>query len=270
MLARAFPLTTGFLPPALRQARRPHRVLERHWIVGKGGFIWVLIGGFFEPFFYLISTRLGFGALISDIEVKGQLVSYVEFVAPALLAASAMNGAMYETMNVFFRMNFEHTYASMLATPMTTGDVVIGDTLWATIRGGLYAVGFLGVMVIMGMTASWWGLLLIPAAIVIAIAFGAVGMMVATFLRSVEDFEYVPTLSLPLFLFSATFFPASTYGSLSWLLQFSPLYHGVALMRGLNLGQLSVSMIWNVAVLLAIAAICTIVSSRRIERTLLS
>lgn len=267
---RALPLTMGFLPPALRQARRPHRVLERHWFVGKSGFIWVLIGGFFEPFFYLISTRLGFGSLISEIEVNGDFVSYVEFVAPALLAASAMNGAMYETMNVFFRLTFEQTYAAMLQTPMTTGDVVVGDTLWATIRGALYAAGFLIVMLVMGMTSSWWAVLLIPAAVMIALAFGAIGMVVATFLRSVEDFEYVPTLSLPLFLFSATFFPPSTYGSFSWLLQFSPLYHGVALMRGLNLGQVSWSMLGHVAVLLGIAIVGTVVSARRIERNLLS
>lgn len=270
MLANALPLTTGFLPVALRQARRPHRVLEHHWIVGKSGFIWVLIGGFFEPFFYLISTRLGFGSLVADIDVKGQVVPYVEFVAPALLAASAMNGAMYETMNVFFRLTFENTYAAMLATPMTSGDVVVGDTLWATIRGGLYSVGFLGVMVGMGLTSSWWSLMLIPASLVVAVAFAALGMMIATFMRSIEDFEYVPTLSLPLFLFSATFFPPATYGSFSWLLNFSPLYHGVALMRGLNLGQLSWSMLGHLAVLAAIAVLCTIVSARRIERTLLS
>lgn len=270
MIARAFPLTAGFLPPALRQARRPQRVLEHHWIVGKSGFVWVLIGGFFEPFFYLISTKLGFGSLISDIDVNGQTVNYVAFVAPALLAASAMNGAMYETMNVFFRLTFEKTYSAMLATPMTTGDVVVGDSMWATIRGTMYALGFLAVMLATGITLSWWALLVFPVALVISAAFAAIGMTVATFMRAIEDFEYVPTLSLPLFLFSATFFPPSAYGSLSWLLHLSPLYHGVAVMRGLCLGQPSWGMFGHVAVLASIAVIGTVVSARRIERTLLS
>ncbi len=270
MWSRFFPLTSALIPLSLRQARRPQRVLERHWFVGKGGFIWVLAGGFFEPFFFLISTQLGFGSLISDIDVGGQTVPYVEFVAPALLAASAMNGAMYETMNVFFRMSFDKIYVAMLSTPMTTGDVVIGDTLWATIRGGLYAFGFIGVMAAMGMTSSWWGLLMFPVTLLIALAFGAIGMVVATFIRSVEDFEYIPTAMLPLFLFSATFFPASSYGEFRWVLNLSPLYHGVALLRGLNLGQLSWAMLGHVAVLVAISVVGTVIASRRIERTLVS
>lgn len=270
MLANLLPMTARMLPPALRQASRPHRILERHWFVGRTGFLWILIGGFFEPFFYLISTQLGFGSLIGAVEVNGELVRYVEFVAPALLAASAMNGAMYETMNVFFRMNFDRVYAAMLATPMTIGDVVIGDILWAMIRGGIYSFGFLGVMVAMGMTSSWWAILLLPASLLIALAFGSIGMVIATFIRSIEDFEYVPTAMLPLFLFSATFFPASSYGSLSWILNFSPLYHGVALARGLNLGQPTWAMLGHCAVLVAVTVVGVIVSARRIERSLLS
>ena len=177
---RALPLTSMLVPPTLRQSSRPLRVLERHWFVGKSSFIWILLGGFFEPFFFLISTDLGFGGLIDDIEVAGTLVPYVEFVAPALLAASAMNGAMYETMNVFFRINFDKTYESMLATPVTVGDVVIGDVLWATLRGGIYSLAFMGVMAAIGMTSSWWGLLMLPAALVIALAFGGIGLTVAT------------------------------------------------------------------------------------------
>lgn len=274
-VAAALPITNGLLggrlvPTSLRGARRPHRILERHWFVGRSGFIWILLGGFFEPFFYLISTQLGFGSLIDDIEVGGQTVPYVEFVAPALLAASAMNGAMYETMNVFFRINFDKTYAAMLSTPMTTGDVVIGDTLWATIRGGLYSFGFIGVMVALGMTSSWWAVLLLPASLLVALAFGSVGMTIATYLRSVEDFEYVPTIMLPLFLFSATFFPASTYGDLDWVLLFSPLYHGVALLRGLNVGDPSWAMLGHAVVLLGVAAAGTTIAGRRIERALLS
>lgn len=264
------PLLSMFLPPALRRAHRPMRILERHWFVGKTSFLWIILGGFFEPFFFLISTDLGFGGLIADIDVDGTLVPYVEFVAPALLAASAMNGAMYETMNVFFRIHFDKTYESMLATPVTVGDVVIGDVLWATLRGGLYAVAFMGVMAAMGMTPSWWGLLMLPGSLLIALAFGGIGLTIATMLRSIEDFEYVPTASLPLFLFSATFFPVSAYGDLGWIVNLSPLYHGVALLRALNLGQLSWGLLGHVAVLFAIALVGVTIAASRIERTLLT
>lgn len=239
-------------------------------MAGKHGFIWIVIGGFFEPFFYLISTKLGFGALIADVDVNGRTVSYVEFVAPALLAASAMNGAMYETMNVFFRLTFDKTYSAMLSTPMSIGDVVVGDTLWATFRGVIYTVAFLGVMVVMGLTSSWWALLAVPVAIMVALAFAALGMLTATFIRAIEDFEYVPTVTLPIFLFSASFFPASAYGNLSWLLHLSPLYHGVEPIRRLCLGQPSWSILAHVGVLAVIAVAATIMAAQRIERTLLN
>ncbi len=274
MTAQLPPLTAGLarilVPPTLRSTRRPQRVLERHWFVSRGGFFWILLGGFFEPFFYLISTQLGFGSLVADVEVGGETVSYVAFVAPGLLAASAMNGPMFETMNVYFRMTFDGVYKAMLSTPMSTGDVVVGDTFWATIRGGIYSAMFVGAMAIMGMISSWWGLLLFPVSLLISFSFAGVGMAIATLVRAVEDFEYVPTFMLPLFLFSATFFPASSYGRFEWLLNLSPLYHGVALLRAVNLGQFSWSLAINVVVLVALAVFSTGLAARRIERALLS
>lgn len=263
------PITQGLLGPALAQSRRPQRVLERHWLTSRRGFVWILIGGFFEPFFYLMSTQLGFRELVPDVDVDGRLVPYVVFVAPALLAASAMNGAMYETMNIFFRINYDRTYATMLATPMTAGDAVLGDVAWATIRGSLYSGAFLAVMAAMGMTGSWWSLALLPAATLVAVAFAGVGILVATYIRAVEDFEYVPTAMLPLFLFSATFFPASAYGSFRWVLHLSPLYHGVALLRAINLGQASWALVVHGLVLVVMAIGCTVAAARRVERRLL-
>ena len=196
-------------------------------------------------------------------------VSYAAFVAPGLLAASAMNGAMYETMNIFFRINYDRTYATMLATPMTAGDVVVGDVLWATIRGSLYSGAFIIVMIIMGMTTGAWPLTLLPAAILIAFAFAGVGTLVATFIRSVEDFEYVPTATLPLFLFSATFFPPEAYGRFQWVLNLSPFYHGVALVRALNLGQPGWLLLVHVGVLVAIGLVAIGFAAKRIQQSLL-
>lgn len=258
------------VPLALRQATRPHRVLERHWFIGRSQAFWILAGGFFEPFFYLVSTRLGFGSLVGDLSVGEATVGYTAFVAPALLASSAMNGALYETINVYFRLNHERTYVSMLATPITIGDVVLGDVLWSTIRGGLYAATFLAVMVGMGLVDSWWGLAALPASVLIAFSFGGLGMAMATFIRAPEDFEYVPTVMLPLFLFSASFFPASSYGPLAPLLNLSPLYHGVVLVRALVLGQLSWSLVGHILVLVALAAVSIVAAARRIERILVT
>jgi lipooligosaccharide transport system permease protein len=263
-------LPLRILPPQVLGARRPHRMLERHWMVNRSGQWTIVLSGFFEPLVYLFSIRLGFGALVGDVDDGGRLVSYAEFVAPALMAASAMNGAVFEsTMNVFFQLKYDKVYDSALATPLTAGDVALGEILYATIRGSLYSTAFLIAMVVLGMTSSIWVVLALPITILIAIAFSAVGMAASTYMRSWADFEYVPTLTLPLFLFSATFFPLSSYGDWGWVAQLSPLYHGVALVRGVSLGTWSWGYIPHLAVLIAMALIGLSITARRIERLLL-
>ena len=118
------------IPPALLQARRPQRMIERSIMVNRRMWL-ILVSGFFEPLFYLLSIRVGFGDLVGDVTVDGVSIPYAEFVAPALMATSAMNGAVYEnTMNVFFKIKHQHLYDAVLATPMMPGDVAPrGDRL---------------------------------------------------------------------------------------------------------------------------------------------
>jgi lipooligosaccharide transport system permease protein len=258
------------IPVQLLDARRPQRMLERQWIINRSGGWMVLLSGFFEPLFYLLSIRVGFGALVGDIDDGGRLIPYAEFVAPALMAASAMNGALYEsTMNVFFRMKYNKVYDAALATPMTSGDVALGEISYATIRGALYSAAFLLTMWLLGMTSSTWALGMLPVAIVISFAFSSLGMAATTYMRSWADFEYVPSIMLPMFLFSATFYPLSSYGDWAWVAQISPLYHGVAMTRSLNLGQWSWAFPGHLAVLLVMSVVGVTVTARRIERLLL-
>ncbi len=263
-------LPLRILPPQIVQARRPHRLLERQWMVNRAGGWTILVTGFFEPLFYLLSIRIGFGSLVGDVEDGGRLIPYAEFVAPALMAASAMNGALFEsTMNVFFKMKYDRVYDAALATPLTSGDVALGEIGNATIRGGLYAIAFLITMWLLGMTGSVWSLAMVPVAILVSFAFSAVGMAATTYMRTWADFEYVPSIMLPMFLFSATFYPLSSYGDWSWVVQISPLYHGVAMMRSLNLGELSWAFAGHLGVLVAMAVFGLFVTTRRIERLLL-
>ena len=83
-------------------------------IVNRRGGWMIVVSGFFEPLFYLLSIRVGFGSLVGDVKVGGRLMSYAEFVAPALFASSAMNGAVYEATNVFFKLKYEKTYDAVL------------------------------------------------------------------------------------------------------------------------------------------------------------
>ncbi|NNE12088.1 MAG: ABC transporter permease [Ilumatobacter sp.] len=245
-------------------------MLERHWMINRSGGWTILVSGFFEPLFYLLSIRIGFGSLVGDVSDGGRIVTYAEFVAPALMAASAMNGAVFEsTMNIYFQLKHDKVYDAALATPLTAGDVALGEILYATSRGALYSMAFLLTIVALGMAQSPWIVMALPVCVLISIAFSAVGMSLTTYMRSWADFEYVPSLTVPLFLFSATFYPLSSYGDWGWVVQLSPLYHGVALVRGASFGEWSWAYIPHVGVLVAMTLLGLTVAARRVERLLL-
>jgi lipooligosaccharide transport system permease protein len=148
--------------------------------------------------------------------------------------------------------------------------VAVGEIGWALIRGAIYAGTFLFVMLAMGLVLSPWAILAFPAALLIGFAFGAVGMAATTFMRTWQDFELVQLVILPLFLFSATFYPVTTYPEpIRLLIQLTPLYHGVDLVRGLTTGALGPGMLVHVAYLAGMGVIGLAITSRRLERLLL-
>jgi len=247
-------------------------LVERNLLVYRR--IWLLIvSGFFEPVFYLFSLGIGIGALVGTVAgPDGQPIDYTTFVAPALLASSAMNGAIYDsTMNVFFKLKFAHTYDAMLATPLEPADVAVGEITWAQLRGTLYSAAFLLVMLVMGLIGSWWAVLALPATILIGLAFAAVGMACTSYMRSWQDFEFVQLAILPMFLFSTTFYPLSVYPRpLQLVVQVTPLYHGIELIRPLTTGAgIGVGLIGHALYFVVLAAIGLTVTARRLERLLL-
>ncbi len=263
-------LALRVVPPVLLGGRRAGRLIERNAMVYRH--TWVIVfSGFFEPVFYLFSVRLGLGDLVGGVDVGGRVVAYSAFAAPALLASSAMNGAVYEsTMNIFFKLRYARTYDGILATPMAPADVALGEIAWCLLRGALYAAGFLVVMVAMGLVESAWGVLLLPGAVLIGFAFAAVGMACTSFMRSWQDFEMVQLVVLPLFLFSTTFYPLATYpAGLQWVVRATPLYQGVDLLRSLALGTVGWDAAGHVAYLATMGLAGLAVTSRRLERLLL-
>jgi lipooligosaccharide transport system permease protein len=263
-------LVMRVVPPGLRSARRPLRPIERSAMVYRR--TWVLIvSGFFEPLLYLLSLRVGVGKLVGTVTLDGRVVSYASFVAPAMMASSAMNGAVYDsTMNVFHKLRYSKTYDAMLATPLNTADVALGEIGWALIRGMIYAVSFLGVLIAMGLAESPWVILSLPICTLIGLAFASVGMAGTTYMRSWADFEIVTLITMPIFLFSATFFPASSYGTVGhWLLQISPLYHGIVLIRAANVGQWAWTLPLHAAFLLAMTSIGMTITAKRLDKLLL-
>ncbi len=264
----AFPLTSGLLIGS----RRSLRLVERNLFVYKHGWL-VILSGFFEPLFYLLSIGFGLGALIGTVPGPGgEPIPYQLFVAPALLATSAMNGAISEaTFNFFFKLNYNKTFTAILSTPLSPGDVALGELLWAQIRGGLYAIGFMVVMVVLGLVVSPWVVLAVPASLLIGFAFGAVGMAATSFMKTWQDFDLIQLVVLPLFLFSATFYPIETYPeALRVIVQLTPLYQGVDLIRALTVGAISPVLLFHVAYLLVMGFAGLWVVSRRLDKLLLT
>ena len=248
----------------LRLIERHARFYRRLWLV--------IASGAAEPLFYLLSVGIGIGGLIGTVEgPAGHPVPYREFVAPGLLAVSALNGALNDsTFNVYGRLKFEKLYDSVLATPLGAQDVALAEIGWAVVRGILYAVPFLIVMAAMGLIVSPWALLALPGAALVAFATAAAGVALTTYMKSWQDFEYVVLVSVPLFLFSGTFFPLSVYPHVIGLIvEWTPLYQGVVILRDLVLGAPSWALLWRAAYLAAIGAAGVAVAGRRIARLLL-
>lgn len=264
-------LVARVAPPHVFGTWRAVHLIERNYLVSRT--VWpVVLSGFFEPVFYLFAIGVGIGRLAGDVTGPGGIeVSYTAFVAPAMLAASAMNGAVLEsTINIFFKFKYGKIYDAVLATPMQPGDVAIGEIGFSLIRGGIYSTAFLIVMAAMGLILSPWGILALPAALLIGFAFAAVAMAATTYMRTWQDLDYITLVTLPLFLFSATFYPLSVYPPvLQVLTQLSPLYHGVALVRGLTLGVIEPVLLLHAGFLAVMGIVGLVVASHRVSDMLL-
>jgi lipooligosaccharide transport system permease protein len=190
-----------------------------------------ILPNFFEPVLYLVSMGIGVGAYIT--EMGG--TSYVEFLAPGLVAVAAMNGASFEvTYNAFVRLNFEKTYESMLTTPIQPEDVLAGEILWALTRATIYGGAFLIVITLFGLVDPLRALLALPLVPLAGLLFAAIGIAFSLRIPTIELFSFYFTLFLtPMFLFSDVFFPLKERLSGSWLYvaEALPLLHPVRLMR---------------------------------------
>jgi len=250
---------------------RAAHLVERNAILQRRGWP-VILSGFIEPFLYLLAIGFGVGALVSaSVVVDGHPLRYAVFVAPAMMASSAMNGAIYETaFNFFYKLKYVKLYDAVLATPLGVADIALGEIIWALLRGTLYAFGFIVVMAALGLVISPWALLALPAAMLIGFTFAAVGTAASTFVRTWQDFDLVLTVLIPLFLFSATFYPITVYpGPLQMVVQLSPLYHGVDLLRSLTTGIIGPSVVADLLYLLVLGAASLAVAATRLERLLL-
>jgi lipooligosaccharide transport system permease protein len=182
-----------------------------------------------------------------------------------------MNGAIYDsTFNLFYKLKYARTYDAMLSTPMGVGDVTLGEITWALTRGGIYACGFMVVMLLLGLVTSPLALLAVPASLLVGFAAAGLGTAATTYVRKWQDFDLVFVVTLPLFLFSATFFPITTYSEpLRTIVEITPLYRGVHLLRGLCTGAVDITLLFDCAYLVTLGIVGLSITSRRMARLLL-
>jgi lipooligosaccharide transport system permease protein len=248
-------------------------ITERNVVLirAAGSYWWMVVSGIVEPLLYLLAMGWGVGSLVGGIPLAdGRVVPYQAFLAPALVAASAMNGTYAETtINFFAKLRYVRLYDSVLNTPVVPEEIAFGELGWALMRASLYVGPFLLLMVVFRLTTPLLALAALPAALLAGFAFGGLGLALSTFMRSWQDFNYMGIAQFTLFLFSGTFVPVTAFpAALRVVVQLTPLYHGVQLVRAITLAQPSWGLLWDVAYLVVLSAVGLAVASRRMRHLL--
>lgn len=225
------------------------RVFKRHFTVFRKTWKVNLSFNFFEPLFYLGALGFGLGAYVQPMDG----VPYLNYLAPGLIASSAMFATAYEcTYGTFIRMEFQKTYHAIIATPAGIDDVVMADMLFGALKAVLYGAVILLVVSVLGLVTSPWALLIPPVLGLSGLLFAAIAMTWTGLVPNIDSFNYFFSLIItPLFLFSGVFFPLTgmppAVQKIAWI---SPLYHLVNLTRSLAIGNTSILLVGDVIWLL--------------------
>jgi lipooligosaccharide transport system permease protein len=252
---------------------RAAKVVRRNSLVFWRGWRWSLFLSVLSPVLFLSAMGLGIGALVArgDPQAFGN-AGYVAFFATGMLAATCMQtGAFSATYPVMSRIRWERNYESMLSTPLGVRDLVVGELSWIALMLTLQVIPFFSIMIAFGVPFSAPGVLVIPVAILLGLACAAPVLAYTATLETDESYSWLFRFVLtPLFLLSGTFFPIDQLPT--WaaaVANISPLYHGIELVRGLMLYDLSaLSAVWHVAFLLLLLLISTRVAIRTMTRRL--
>jgi len=244
------------------------RVWRRDFESWKDYAVASIVGTMAEPILFFVAIGYGLGRFVEDIQ--GQ--PYVAFLAPGLVASTAMYASAFETtFGSFTRMVEQRTYEAIVMTPISVGQVVVGDILWAASKSVLAAGVILGIMASLGLLESTWSVAMLPLAFTVGLMFGALGMSWTALSPSYAFFNYFFTLVLGLmFLFSGVFFPLE--GLPQWAVMagwFLPLTHAVVLMRALRTGDLEPGMWQDVAWIVVFTILAFALAVRLIHRRLI-
>lgn len=242
-------------------------MLERGWLAFRSS-TWIpVLTGFIEPVLYLLAFGYGMGNLVGDVTVGNSTIDYTLFIAPGLLANSAMNGAIYDsTWNVFWKLNESKLYKTMLSTPLGPMDIALGEITLGLLRGLIYSMGFLTVVTFLGITPSFWALLVIPAASLIAFGFASFGMAITSFFKTYQQMGFINLALLPMTLFSGSLYPISVYPDwLEHIIMALPLWHGIELVRAFWFGNIGSGILIHIAYFAVMIFTGLLVTSMRLR-----
>ncbi len=229
------------------------RVWQRNLTVYSKSWKISFIPPFLEPLFYLVAFGVGLSGLVGNLRYQGSEISYVGFIAPALIGVSIMYNSFFETTYAsFVRMYYQKTFDAMLATPLSLEEVITGEIVWGATKSLIAAAIMMGVIGVFGLIRFPQGLLLLPLAALGGIAFASIGMFFTGMVANIEMFNLPVFLFVtPMFLFSGTFFPLENLPG--WARQFAlvfPLTHLANLARAFSIGQIDLFLLWEIAYLL--------------------
>ena len=253
-------------------SRRFIRVWQRNLTAYRQSWMISFIPPLLEPLFYILAFGLGLSGMVGNIRYQGQEISYVAFIAPALIAITIMNNAFFEnTYNSFVRMYYYKTFDAMMATPLTVEEIITGEIIWGATKAAIATVIMMAVISCFGLIRYPEGLLLIPLAFLGGLAFGAAGMICTALVPNIELFNLPVFLFVtPMFLFGGTFFPLENLPPWAqWTAMIMPLTHLVDLSRAFSCGRIDTSLIAGTAYLVAFAAAAFPLAIRRMRKRLI-
>ncbi|MHB8770439.1 MAG: ABC transporter permease [Syntrophales bacterium] len=253
-------------------SRRFIRVWQRNFTVYRQSWKISFIPPLLEPLFYILAFGLGLSGLVGTIRTQGEEISYVRFIAPALVAITVMNSAFFEnTYSSFVRMYYYKTFDAMMATPLTVEEIITGEIVWGATKAVTATAIMMAVISCFGLIRYPEGLLLLPLAFLGGLAFGSAGMVCTAVVANIDLFNLPVFLFItPMFLFGGTFFPLENLPV--WAQHAAallPLTHLVNLARAFSLGRIDAAVFVGVGYLGVFTAVVFPIALRGMRRRLI-
>jgi lipooligosaccharide transport system permease protein len=248
------------------QIKHALRVWQRHAKVYTKLYLSSIALNFVEPVLYLAALGLGLGAYVK--EING--VPYINFIAPGIIASSAMFAATYEcSYGTYVRMTYQKTFDAILATPVNVNDLIAGEMLWGATKSVLYGTIIMFVIAVFGLVTSPFLLLAIPLLFFAGLIFAEISLIFTAVVPGIDSFNYFYTLFMtPMFLFSGIFFPIDSLPSVvGEIAFFTPLFHLVNICRDFSGGKPATAL-WDVAWIVAVVMLLAPYSFRLLRRRL--